>query len=96
MEESITLKNIILIAAGALAGAAGYHLYDLRQYPVLSENCWVEDGNCSPHAKHTSWQACQNSNELGNMGCDRSVPGQVLCKPAPDAVVIGQCVERWP
>jgi hypothetical protein len=90
------VNNILFLILGLAAGAAGYHLYDLRQYPVLSETCWKQDGNCSPYAKHTSWQVCQSDMELGNMRCDRSAPGQVLCSPAPDALVVGQCVNRWP
>jgi hypothetical protein len=75
-------------------GAGSVYLKDKTAFPVASENCDRVNGTCFTGAKFKDWLSCQWSNELGNMRCDRTDPNNVVCKPAPDALVFGQCVNR--
>lgn len=88
------LKLIIGLVVGLAVGAGAFYWKDKQDFPVASETCWKNTGECTVGAKFRDWQSCQWSNELGNMGCDRTDPNNVVCKPVPDALVIGQCVNR--
>lgn len=82
------------LVVGMGAGAVAYHIYDVTQYPVLSETCDKVDGRCYPYARYRDWASCQKDNDLGNMLCDRTVPGKVTCTTNLNPVGVGQCVNR--
>lgn len=87
-------KLPLVLLVGITVGAGGVYIRDRQAYPVVGQTCWKQSGECTVTTRYSDWQSCQWAVELGNMGCDRTDAGNVICKPAPNAVVFGQCVNR--